>query len=87
MSPRRAEGSAPGAPRARAEASLEQVSCGFCGHRFTAAEGRQHCAACSLLGTGGCTSLRCPRCGYENPEEPRWLSKLRGWLSGSKGKR
>ncbi len=56
------------------------TTCGYCGHRFDVEEGRRSCHACSLVG-GGCRSLRCPRCGYENPEEPRalgWLRRLFG---------
>lgn len=58
----------------------EPTTCGYCGHRFDAEAGRQSCHACALVG-GGCRSLRCPRCGYENPEEPRFLARLRSWFA------
>jgi Fe2+ transport system protein FeoA len=30
--------------------------------------------------SGGCASLCCPRCGYQMPDEPPLLARLRGWF-------
>jgi hypothetical protein len=56
-------------------ASPRTVVCGFCAREFTEDRGQSTCGACPL--TGGCRWIRCPHCGYENPETPRWMEGLR----------
>jgi Fe2+ transport system protein FeoA len=36
---------------------------------------------------GGCRKVRCANCGYELPQEPRWLTALVGRLRGRGGGR
>ena len=53
--------------------------CAFCGHAFQEAPAREQCRNCALF--AGCRKVRCPRCGYESPEEPglvKWLRKKVG---------
>ena len=50
------------------------VTCGFCGKEFLEDRGQAACGAC--LFSGGCRWIRCPHCGYENPETPEWLRRL-----------
>jgi Fe2+ transport system protein FeoA len=60
------------------------VTCSFCGGSFEEAAARRHCQACPV--GPGCRSVRCPRCGYETPEEPRFLRRLARW-AGSLSRR
>ena len=53
------------------------MRCTFCGHEFDAAAGRTHCEAC--LWSSGCRGVRCPRCGYEMPEELSLVKWFRNW--------
>jgi hypothetical protein len=53
--------------------------CGFCDRTFMQDEAQPTCASCPLR--GGCQLVRCPHCGYENPTEPAWLSRVRGWFA------
>lgn len=57
---------------------MSAVTCGYCGDVFAEDTAQPTCAACPLK--GGCQLVRCPRCGYENPVEPQWLSRIRGWI-------
>ena len=50
------------------------VACGYCGQRFREDRGQPVCRRCPLA--SGCHFVRCPRCGYENPVPPRWLSRF-----------
>lgn len=56
------------------------MNCSFCGVTFDEAEARSACDAC--LTSEGCARLRCPQCGYESPEVPAWLQRLRNWFRG-----
>jgi predicted amidophosphoribosyltransferase len=56
------------------------IRCGFCGHEFAEEEGIKSCGRCGK--PGGCSMVRCPRCFYENPEEPKILKKLKRMLEG-----
>lgn len=50
------------------------VVCGFCARAFAEDRGQSACGVCPL--TGGCRWIRCPYCGFENPETPRWIDRL-----------
>jgi hypothetical protein len=54
------------------------VTCGLCGNAFEEDRSQPACRSCPL--GAGCGLVRCPSCGYENPREPDWLGKLRGWF-------
>lgn len=57
------------------------MNCSFCGHVFDEAATRHQCQGCALA--EGCRRIRCPRCGYEMPEEirtPEWLKSWKGKL-------
>ncbi|MBT0663290.1 hypothetical protein KI809_03160 [Geobacter pelophilus] len=58
------------------------IRCGYCGHEFGESEGIRGCGQCGK--PGGCHMVRCPRCFYENPEEPGILKKLKGMIKGAK---
>jgi len=50
------------------------VKCGLCRRSFDAEKAKRHCAGCVLV---GCTLVKCPHCGYEQPPEPRWAAWIR----------
>ncbi|ABB32668.1 hypothetical protein GeomeDRAFT_1077 [Geobacter metallireducens RCH3] len=52
------------------------IRCGFCGHEFPEEEGIRGCGRCGKT----CRSVRCPKCFYENPPEPKVLKALKGIL-------
>jgi Fe2+ transport system protein FeoA len=54
------------------------MTCSFCGTEIDSSAARLACSACGLSG-GGCRRIRCPECGFEHPEEPGFVSALRGW--------
>lgn len=57
------------------------ITCGFCGVVFQEDRGQAACRSCPLAAaTGGCHSIRCPQCGYENPATPDWMERLASWL-------
>ncbi len=53
--------------------------CGNCGRSFTARQGEFACHGCGHF--GGCHLVKCPHCGYEQPQEPVWVAKLRDLLA------
>lgn len=55
----------------------DTLTCGFCGADFVEDPGQAACQSCPL--SRACGLVRCPRCGYENPKRPGWLTKLRRW--------
>ncbi|MSR06540.1 MAG: hypothetical protein EXR93_05680 [Gemmatimonadetes bacterium] len=59
-------------------AAPRTVTCAYCGHQFAEDRGQASCGACPL--TGGCHWVRCPHCGYENPDLPGWMGRLAGWM-------
>lgn len=50
------------------------MRCGMCGHELTEAGIEKACRGCSAF--GGCRLVKCPHCGYEQPQPPRWLKWL-----------
>jgi hypothetical protein len=59
-------------------AAPRTVVCGFCGRAFVEDRGQAGCGACPLM--GGCRWVRCPHCGYENPETPGWMRRVAAWV-------
>ncbi len=51
------------------------MRCTFCGHEFTPEEGSRGCASCPVK--AGCKMVKCPRCNYEIPPEPAWITKIK----------
>ena len=58
------------------------MRCGYCGHEFPHDQGIRACGRCGK--PGGCRMVRCPRCYYENPEEPAIVSKIRERFGGAR---
>lgn len=58
------------------------VTCGFCAQEFEVDRAQPTCQACPV--GSGCRLVRCPHCGFDNPETPRWIERLENWLSGGK---
>lgn len=55
------------------------TACSYCGHEFDAEAARRQCRhGCGMA--GGCRAVKCPRCGYEMPEEPAIFARLRAWV-------
>jgi hypothetical protein len=54
------------------------ITCGFCGVDFDEDPDQAACRSCPL--SRACGLVRCPHCGYENPQQPEWLAKLRRWV-------
>jgi hypothetical protein len=54
------------------------VVCGYCAREFAEDRRQATCGACPL--TGGCRWVRCPHCGYENPETPGWMRRVAAWM-------
>lgn len=44
------------------------MKCAFCGCIYEQHQARTACQGCGLF--GGCHLVKCPRCGYEQPQEP-----------------
>lgn len=57
------------------------IRCGYCGHEFAEEDGIKSCGKCGK--PGGCRMVRCPRCYYENPEEPKIVKKIKGMIKGA----
>ncbi len=51
------------------------MKCGFCGFEFNEKEAGAGCGNCPL--SSGCRMIKCPRCNYENPPEPRLVRKIK----------
>jgi hypothetical protein len=60
-------------------APSQLVTCGYCGIEFEEDRGQPTCKNCPLA--RGCSAVRCPNCGYENPVVPAWVQRLRQWVS------
>jgi anaerobic ribonucleoside-triphosphate reductase len=68
------------------ETQSNWITCSLCGFQFDGSERGEVCRRCSILGSGGCHSVRCPRCGYEAPMParlPSLFARITGRLSGS----
>lgn len=53
------------------------MKCAFCGYTYEQDEASLVCQGCGLF--GGCHLTKCPRCGYEQPQEPAVVQWLRRW--------
>ena len=51
------------------------MRCDFCGYEFQEEEGNRGCKSCPV--STGCHMVKCPRCNYEIPPEPRWIGRLK----------
>ena len=58
------------------------MRCAFCNYEFDEMLTQGSCAGCSKF--GGCNMIKCPRCGYEVPPEPKWLKGLTSLLKKEK---
>lgn len=56
--------------------------CPLCGLRFYEAEAKRPCRGCPL--DSNCRLICCPNCGYQMPEEPRWLIRFKHWWQDRK---
>lgn len=50
------------------------MKCDFCGNKFSKEQADWSCRGCLLA--KGCKLVKCPKCGYETPVEPKWLKKI-----------
>lgn len=57
------------------------MKCTLCSFRYDEQEAQKSCSSC--LVTKGCRPIRCPRCGFETPPEPKWLKTIRDRFSRS----
>jgi rubredoxin len=61
------------------------MKCTLCGHEFSAEGGsasggnesgtKVACKGCPIK--KGCKLIKCPKCGFETPPEPKWLKFFR----------
>ena len=51
------------------------MKCTLCGLEFNEDNAQQACKGCLTM--KGCKLIRCPRCAFEAPPEPKWLKKFR----------
>jgi len=59
------------------------MKCAFCGCEFDETQAVRACRGCALF--GGCEKVKCPRCGYEAPKEPRLVKMVRRWRNKKRG--
>ncbi|CUU36300.1 hypothetical protein DCOP10_116332 [Armatimonadetes bacterium DC] len=50
------------------------MTCGMCGREMTDEGIQKACRGCAAF--GGCRLVKCPYCGYEQPQQPGWLKWL-----------
>jgi hypothetical protein len=53
------------------------MKCSLCGLEFKEEEGLSACRGCRLARS--CGLVRCPRCGYQVPLEPKFLKAFKKW--------
>lgn len=51
------------------------IKCALCGFEFDENSAKKSCERCILK--NNCSLLRCPNCGYEIPDEPQWIKKIK----------
>ena len=56
--------------------------CSFCAHEFDETSAQAGCSGCGK--SSGCNMIKCPKCGYEMPPEPRWVKKLKSIFNKEK---
>lgn len=56
------------------------MTCAYCHSEFDENASRLACSACVV--SEGCRRLRCPECGYETPDEPAFVKRLKSWWKG-----
>jgi len=50
------------------------MKCSLCGYVFNEVDAEVSCKNCLIK--KGCKLLRCPKCRFEMPSEPKWLKSL-----------
>lgn len=60
------------------------MKCSLCGHEFDPESALAPCRGCPLA--RGCDLVRCPKCGFETPVEPKWIVRLRETRLGRRKK-
>lgn len=58
------------------------MKCGLCGYEFDEDRAQLACSACPIM--KGCKLIKCPRCGFEAPPEPKWFKRFKKKMSGVK---
>ncbi|MCX7766083.1 MAG: hypothetical protein N2246_05190 [Candidatus Sumerlaeia bacterium] len=53
------------------------MKCLLCGFEFDEREAQNLCKGCVFFSS--CGLVKCPNCGYETPEEPMLIKKLKKW--------
>lgn len=51
------------------------IKCGLCGFEFDENKAAFACASCFMMKE--CKLIKCPRCGFETPPEPKWIKNLK----------
>jgi len=51
------------------------IKCSFCGFLIDEQIAQRGCTGCPFK--GNCKNIKCPNCGFEMPEEPKWIKKLK----------
>ena len=54
-----------------------KTTCSFCGREFDETKAEAACRGCPSR--KGCRRVKCPYCGYETPQQPRWIQWLKRW--------
>lgn len=60
------------------------MKCSMCSYEFDEESSKHSCSGCFKLGS--CSMVKCPKCGYETPPEPKWLKRLNQRLRKAKEK-
>jgi len=51
------------------------MKCTLCGYEFNEKDAQRACKNCPVM--KGCKLIKCPKCGFETPPEPKWLKLFR----------
>jgi rubredoxin len=58
------------------------MKCTLCGYQFDKDESDATCTGCSIF--KGCSKVRCPNCGYEEPADSIMINVLKQWRNPKK---
>ena len=53
------------------------MKCGLCAFEFDEARAGVGCGGCGKPAGHQCCLVRCPKCGYSVPPEPKWIKNLK----------